>query len=66
MSFKRFDQDDIVISAESITSPIWSGDKTTLSSFFTSSTQTGGASGDYYYDIFKRNQQHQELKYNFL
>ncbi len=53
MSFKRFDQDDIVISAESITSPIWSGDKTTLSSFFTSSTQTGGASGDYYYDIFQ-------------
>jgi|TARA_B100000085_G_scaffold39732_2_gene32889 hypothetical protein len=53
MSFKRFDQDDIVISAESVTSPIWSGDKTTLSSFFTSSTQTGGASGQYYFDIFQ-------------
>ena len=53
MSYKRFDQDDIVISAESITSPIWSGDKTTLGSFYTSSTQTGGTSGDYYYDIYQ-------------
>ena len=53
MSFKRFDTEDVVVGAESITSPIWSGDSTTLTTFFTSSTQTGGASGDYYYDIFQ-------------
>lgn len=53
MSYKRFDQEDVVVSAESITTPIWSGDVTTLTSFFTSSTQTGGSSGDYYYDIYQ-------------
>lgn len=53
MSYKRFDREDVVVSAESITTPIWSGDLTTLTTFFTSSTQTGGTSGDYYYDIYQ-------------
>lgn len=52
MSYKRFDQEDVVVSAESITSPIWTGDKTTLSTFYTSSTQIGGTTGDYYYNIY--------------
>ncbi len=52
MSYKRFDQQDVVVSAESITSPVWTGDKTTLTTFFTSSTQTGGTTGDYYYNVF--------------
>lgn len=52
MSYKRFDQEDVVVSAESITSPIWTGDLTTLSTFFTSSTQIGGTTGDYYYNIY--------------
>ena len=53
MSYKRFDQEDIVVSAESITSPIWSGDSVTLSNFYTSSTQTGGTSADYYYNVYQ-------------
>ena len=53
MSFKRFDQEDIVVSAESITSPVWTGDTVTLTGFYTSSTQVGGNSGDYYYDIYQ-------------
>ena len=52
MSYKRFDQEDVVVSAESISTPIWSGDITTLESFFTSSTQIGASSADYYYDIY--------------
>lgn len=52
MSYKRFDQEDVVVSAESITSPVWTGGATTLSTFFTSSTQTGGTSADYYYNIY--------------
>ena len=52
MSYKRFDQEDVVVSAESITSPVWTGDKTVLNTFFTSSTQTGGTTGDYYYNIY--------------
>lgn len=53
MSYKRFDQEDVVVSAESVTAPVWSGDATTLTSFFTSSTQIGGTSADYYYDIYQ-------------
>ena len=53
MSYKRFDTEDVVVSAESITTPIWSGDKTTLTSFYTSSTQTGGTSADYYYNVYQ-------------
>ena len=53
MSYKRFDQEDVVVSAESITSPVWTGDVTTLTTFFTSSTQVGGTSADYYYDIYQ-------------
>jgi len=53
MSFKRFDQEDIVISAESITAPLWTDDAITLTGFYTSSTQIGGVAGDYYYDIYQ-------------
>lgn len=52
MSYKRFDQEDVVVSAESITSPVWTGGATNLTTFFTSSTQTGGTSADYYYNIY--------------
>ena len=53
MSFKRLDQEDIVISADSITAPAWSDNKVTLDSFFTSSAQVNRTSGDYYYNIYK-------------
>lgn len=53
MSYKRFEGEDIVVSAESVTTPVWSGNATTLSTFFTSSTQVGGTSADYYYDIYQ-------------
>ena len=38
MSYKRFDAEDVVVSAESITTPVWTGDKTNLTTFFTSSS----------------------------
>lgn len=53
MSYKRFDTEDVVVSAESITSPVWSGDQVTLNNFFTSSTQVGGTSADYYYNLYQ-------------
>lgn len=53
MSFKRLDQEDIVISADSVTAPAWSNNNVTLSTFFTSSTQVDATSGDYYYDTYK-------------
>lgn len=53
MSFKRFDTEDIVVSSDSVTAPAWSNTQVTLSTFFTSSVQTQGSSGDYYYNIYQ-------------
>lgn len=52
MSFKRFDVEDIVVSAESVTAPVWTGDVNTLTQFYTSSVQIGGTSADFYYDVY--------------
>lgn len=54
MSFKRFDTEDIVISADSITAPAWSGNATSLTAFYTASSQIS-ATGDYYYNIYDKN-----------
>jgi hypothetical protein len=52
MSFKRLDQEDVLVSAESITAPAWSNNTVTLSNFFTLASQTSGTSGDYYSDVY--------------
>ena len=52
MSYRRFDQDDIVVSADSITTPAWSDNLTTLSTFFTSSTEESTNAGKYYYHVY--------------
>ena len=52
MSFKRFETDDIAISAESITAPVWSTGAPTLSTFFTSSLQYS-TNNQYYVDIYQ-------------
>jgi len=53
MSFKRLDPEDISISAESVTAPVWTGNVTTLTSFFTSSTQANGTTGDFYLNVYQ-------------
>ncbi len=55
MSFKRFDNEDVVVSAESITAPAWSNNVVTLSSYFTLASQVSSTSGDYYSDIYNAN-----------
>jgi len=52
MSFKRLEADDFVISADSISATLWSGGVPTLTTFFTSSTQEAGSSGNYYLNIY--------------
>lgn len=52
MSFKRLDQEDIVISADSITSPAWTGNVVNLQAFYSESAQANGVSGDYYLNIY--------------
>jgi len=55
MSFKRLDPEDFLISADSVTAGAWEDETPTLTTFFTSSTQEAGASGEYYLDLFKDN-----------
>ena len=52
MSFKRFDTEDVVVSADSISSTVWSTGTYELTAAHTSSTQVAGTSGDYYLDIY--------------
>ena len=53
MSFKRFDQEDIVISAESITAPAWSDNIVTLTEANVDTTQRIGSSGKFYFNIYQ-------------
>jgi hypothetical protein len=53
MSFKRFEADDLVVSAEPVSAPVWSTGTPTLTSFFTSSTQPSTTSGNYYLDVYQ-------------
>ena len=53
MGFKRLDAEDFVVSADSVQSTAWSTNSPTLTSFFTSSAQKGGSSGNYYLAIYQ-------------
>ena len=53
MSFKQFDTEDIVVSADAISSTVWSTGNYELTTFFTSSTQDSSTSGDYYLNVFQ-------------
>ena len=53
MSFKRFEADDLVVSAEPVSAPVWSTGTPILTTFFTSSTQPTSTSGNYYLDIYQ-------------
>ena len=57
MSFNRLVPDDFVVSTDSITATLWSGGIPTLTTFFTSSVQEAGSSGDYYLNVFQSDPQ---------
>lgn len=52
MSFIQFQTDDSVVSSELITAPLWSNNSSTLTSFYTSSTQQIGPSGKFYLNTY--------------
>jgi len=52
MSFKRFDTEDIALSAESVVAPAWTNQTTDLTTAFTGS-QVEGTSGKYYFDVYQ-------------
>lgn len=53
MSFKRFEADDLVVSAEPVSSPVWSTGEPTLTAFYTSSAQANGVTGNYYINVYQ-------------
>ena len=55
MSFKALETDDFVVSADSITAGLWYGNEPTVTTFYTSSTQVAGSSGNYYINIYNEN-----------
>jgi hypothetical protein len=66
MAFKRFDPQDFVVSSDSITSTLWSTGTPTLSSFFTSSVQVAGSSGNYYISIYNTSSTDQEIQFDIV
>lgn len=58
MSLKRFDAEDLVLSSELVSSPIWTGDKeilinsNSICDFNLSETQKNGYTGTYYLDVY--------------
>jgi hypothetical protein len=53
MSFKKFDNEDVIVSADSVSSTVWSTDTYELDNFVTSSTQEAATSGDYYLNVYQ-------------
>lgn len=53
MGFKRLEAEDFLVSADSVSSTVWSGNAPILSTFFKSSAQEGDRSGDYYLAVYQ-------------
>lgn len=53
MSFKSLASDDFLVSTDSISATLWSGNIPTLTTFFSSSTQEASSAGDYYLNVYQ-------------
>ena len=53
MAFKRLDPEDFLVSADSVTSTVWSNNSPSLNTYFTSSVQKEGSSGPYYLSVYQ-------------
>ena len=53
MGFKRLEAEDFLVSADSVSSTVWTGNSPELTSFYTSSAQVGDRSGDYYIAVYQ-------------
>lgn len=52
MSFVRLDPRDVVVSADTVTAPVWSTGQPTLTTFHTSSAQQIQSTADFYAEVF--------------
>jgi hypothetical protein len=65
MSFKRFDPEDFLVSADSVTAGAWTGNVPTLNSFFSSSVQKDSTSGNYYLSVYQTGSTLDEARVQF-
>jgi hypothetical protein len=65
MSFKRLDPEDFVVSADSIVAACWTGNNPTLTSFFSSSVQVAGSSGDFYINVYQTSSTNADAEVQF-
>lgn len=52
MSFVQFQTDDSVVGSQTIVAPMWSADRNTLTSFYTSSVQQASNTGKFYLEVY--------------
>lgn len=65
MSFKALDPEDLVISSEAVTTPVWSNNVATLTTFFTSSVQAVSSIGAYYIDVYQTGSTSEQAEIQF-
>jgi len=65
MGFKRLDAEDFVVSADAVQSTAWSTNVPTLTTFFTSSVQAAGTSGNYYLSVYQSDPTSQDAAIQF-
>lgn len=53
MAFSPLAPEDFVVSSDAISSTLWSNGSPTLTTFFTSSTQAAGSSGNFYLNVYQ-------------
>ena len=53
MAFSPLAPEDFVVSSDAISATLWSNGSPTLTTFFTSSTQEAGSSGDFYLNVYQ-------------
>jgi len=53
MGFKKFDDEDLIISNDAVTSTVWSNNTPTLTEFYTSSIQVISNNAEFYYDVYQ-------------
>ena len=53
MAFSPLAPEDFVVSSDAISATLWSNGNPTLTTFFTSSTQAAGSSGNFYLNLYQ-------------
>ena len=65
MSFTAFNSEDSVISSDATISPMWSNNVTTLTTFYSSSTQELSTPGTFYLDVYQTSSALSEAEVQF-